>query len=211
MTFITFEGGEGSGKSTQSKLLEQSFKNAKIDVVLTREPGGTVSAEKIRNLIVDNDRGSMHPITELLLINAARYEHSVDLIMPSVKAGKVVICDRYVDSTMAYQGFGLKLGKKVPAIIHNYTMPGISPDLTFILDIEPRVGIARSKQTSEVNHYENLDIEFHERVRNGYHEIAKMAPARCCLIDATQDILNIHKQIINVINDTINCNIKPSL
>jgi dTMP kinase len=200
MSFITLEGGEGAGKSTQCKLLADAFCKAGFDVVATREPGGVPSAEEIRKLLIDDDSPDFHPISELLLIAAARFEHVHKLIQPSLKAGSIVVCDRFVDSTMAYQGFGQKLGKKLPAIIHNYTLQGMSPDLTIILDIDPRYGIERSVKANKANKYERLSIEYHEKVRRGFQEIANMAPERCVIIDAQQGISNIHRQIIDIVN-----------
>ena len=200
MTFITFEGCEGSGKTTQAKLLENAYKKIGIDVISTREPGGTINAELIRNLIVDKDSPEWDPITELLLINAARYEHAKNLIIPSLKEGKTVLCDRFVDSTMAYQGFGRKIGKKLPALIHNFTMDGLSPDLTFILDIDPSEGRARVKDENK-NRFENFSIDFHTRVRRGFQEIAALAVARCILIDASLPAKDIHKIVISAIKE----------
>lgn len=209
MKFITFEGGEGSGKSTQAKLLNQAFSNNKIASILTREPGGTEGAEKIRNLLIDDKSPKWHPITELLLVNAARYEHAKNLIEPSIEQGKIVICDRFVDSTMAYQGFGHKIGKKLPALMHNFTMQGLSPDLTFILDIDPKIGLKRVHEKDN-NRFERLDIEFHERVRRGFNEIANLATERCVLIDASRNINLIHADIINFVNFKLQLKLKTA-
>jgi dTMP kinase len=199
MIFITFEGIEGSGKSTQTKKLAESFKAIDKEVVLTREPGGTELAEKIRNFIMETD--GFQPITELLLHNAARYEHVTNLIKPSLSAHKVVICDRYVDSTMAYQGYAMKVGKKLPALIHNFCMEGVTPNLTIILDLDPAIGLERSKSRGVQNRYESFDLEFHTRVRNAFLDIAKIAPSRCFVINAEMDIDSIHKEIIDLVND----------
>jgi len=199
MIFITFEGIEGSGKSTQAKLLAESVKSLGKEVVVTREPGGTPLAEKIREFILKNE--GFKPITELLLHNAARYEHVSSLIMPALQAKKIVICDRYVDSTMAYQGYAMKTGKKLPAIIHNLCMEGVSPNLTIILDLDPAKGLARSKSSGEQNRYEDFDLDFHSRVRNAFLDIAKIAPSRCMIIDATKDVKLIHREIIDIMND----------
>jgi dTMP kinase len=198
--FITFEGGEGSGKSTQAKLLFQALKQANIDSIHTREPGGTESAEAIRNMLL-HQKVNFHPMTELLLHNACRYEHVKDVITPALRNNKIVICDRFVDSTMAYQGYGHKLGKKYPATLHNLLMEGVAPDLTFIFDIDPEKGLSRAKAHGEFDNYENLDIDFHRRVRQGFLEIAAMAKNRCIIINSDQPIEIIHKQVIEIVNE----------
>jgi dTMP kinase len=206
MTFITLEGIEGSGKSTQAKLLAQAFQEADQETILTREPGGTELAEKIRDFILTNS--GFEPITEVLLHNAARYEHTVKLIEPSLKAGKVVICDRYVDSTMAYQGYAMKVGKKIPAIIHNICMEGVSPNITLIMDLDPEIAMARSLKRNNNNRYDLLGKDFHQRVRNGFLDIAKMASKRCIVIEADGDELSIHNEIIAIINLMLGLQIK---
>lgn len=209
MKFITFEGGEGSGKTTQSKLLEQALLNEKQQVVLTREPGGTKNAELIRNLLLSEDLVDLCPMTELLLINAARYEHVEKLILPALKDGKFIICDRFVDSTMAYQGFGHKLGKKIPALIHNLTMPNAAPELTFILDLDPKEGLSRSKKAKNDNRFEKMDISFHNKVRIAFQDLANLAIDRCVLLDATRSVSDLHKDIISHVNFRYGINLKP--
>ena len=207
MKFFTFEGGEGSGKSTQAKLLHQAFIEAKIDAILTREPGGTEAAEVIRDLLL-HSRTSFYPITELLLHNASRYEHAKEKIIPALRKKQIVICDRFVDSSMAYQGYGHKLGKKMPALLHNMLMEGLVPDITFILDIEPEKGLHRIK--NQHDNYEKLNLEFHQRVRNGFQEIANMAKDRCVVIDASNSVDKIHQQIISVVNAATGLNLKTT-
>lgn len=208
MRFFTFEGGEGSGKSTQAKLLHQSFEKAKVEVVITREPGGTESAEEIRNLLLHGD-SEFFPVTQLLLHNASRYEHAKLKIIPAINDKKIVICDRFVDSTMAYQGYGYKLGKKLPALLHNMVMEGLAPDLTFILDIDPAEGLKRAKDRAQHDNYEKLDLSFHTRVRNGFLDIAKMAQGRCVVIDANDDMSNIHHKIIEIVNECSDIKLQP--
>jgi dTMP kinase len=207
--FFTFEGGEGSGKSTQAKLLAKVFENNKIEAILTREPGGTESAEVIRNLLLHSE-AKFYPITELLLLNASRYEHAKSKIIPALRAKKMVVCDRFVDSTMAYQGYGHKLGKKMPALLHNVLMEGLVPDITFVLDIDPKEGLLRASVKSEHDNYEKLDLDFHNRVRNGFLEIANMAKDRCVLIQSGRNIFDIHQEIVNVVNTAAELDLKPA-
>jgi dTMP kinase len=209
MIFITFEGIEGSGKSTQAKMLAKAFEAVGKEVLLTREPGGTELAEKIRTFIMDNH--DFKPMTELLLHNAARYEHIANVIAPALKAQKIVICDRFVDSTMAYQGYAMKLGKKLPAILHNFCMENTSPNLTFILDLEAEIGLERSKKRGTQNRYEDFDLEFHRRVRNGFLDIAKLAPSRCFVINALRDISAMHTDVISIIQELFDFKIAPVL
>lgn len=206
--FFTFEGCEGSGKSTQAKLLHQAFEHAKIDAILTREPGGSEAAEEIRNLLL-HGKTSFYPITELLLHNASRYEHAKAKIIPALRNKQIVICDRFVDSTMAYQGYGHKLGKKFPAMLHNMFMEGLAPDLTFLLDIEPERGLSRATAHGDFDNYEKLDLDFHRRVREGFLEIAAMAPNRCIVISSNNKIVDIHHKIIEIVNAAGKFNLKP--
>ena len=207
--FFTFEGGEGSGKSTQSKLLKQAFEQAGIESILTREPGGTESAEAIRELLL-HGKVKFYPITEILLHNAARFEHAKTQIIPALKNNQIIICDRFVDSTVAYQGYGHKVGKKIPALLHNLLMEGLIPDFTFVLDINPKIGLQRARSLAEHDNYEKLDMEFHQRVRDGFLEIASRAENRCVVIDAMQDVITIHQKIIKKIN-ALGFNLKAQL
>jgi len=200
--FFTFEGGEGSGKSTQAKLLQQAFEESGIESIFTREPGGTENAEIIRDLLL-HSKADFYPITQLLLHNASRYEHVKDKIIPALRQGKVVVCDRFVDSTMAYQGYGHKLGKKFPALLHNMFMENVIPNLTFILDIDPKIGLERAKSRNQLDNYEKLDFSFHTRVREGFLEIAKNAPNRCVVISADDSSKAIHQRIIEIINTAL--------
>lgn len=197
--FITFEGGEGSGKSTQAKLLHKALMNANHEAILTREPGGTDASEVIREILI-NGKVNFYPISQLLLHNVSRYEHAKDKIIPALKDNKIVVCDRFVDSTMAYQGYGMRLGRKTPAMLHNLLMEGLAPDLTFILDVDPIEGLRRANENKQNNNYEKLGVDFHKRVREGFLEIAKLAQTRCIVINAENSIENIHKEIIEHIN-----------
>ena len=206
--FITLEGGEGTGKSTQVKLLQQALSSAGVDAVITREPGGTDQAERIRNLLIQRDAGHFDALTEALLMMSARREHLVNKIWPSIEQGKWVISDRFADSTRAFQGYGMGLGQDVIEKIYDLIAGDFQPDLTFIFDIDPEVGLKRSlkqltattnKTESTEDRYERMDLPFHQRLRKGFLETAKKFPERCVIIDATQDIQAIHRQVLKVI------------
>ncbi|WP_010298185.1 dTMP kinase [Candidatus Odyssella thessalonicensis] len=198
--FITFEGGEGTGKSTQCQLLADYLRQQGYEVILTREPGGTDGAELIRALLVSGDVNRWSGVTEALLLNAARVDHWEKVISPALNRGAWVICDRFADSTIAYQGFGRGLDIDFLWNLHNSVLPGVQPDLTFVFDLDPAIGINRalSRRTSEVR-FEKMDIEFHNRMRHGYLEIAKNHPQRCRLVDAGQDINTIHHHLQQMI------------
>ncbi|MGL9718029.1 MAG: dTMP kinase [Wolbachia sp.] len=175
--FITFEGIDGSGKTTQSELLANHFKQIRGEnnVILTREPGGTDFAEKVREILLKDD---VDPISELLLLISMRYEHVKKLILPAIKKGKIVICDRFIDSTIAYQGYGLGVDLKLIEDLHELVKIK-RPDITFILDIDVQVGLSRAK---DKNKYEEMNINFYDKVRKGFQEIALKEPDRCSVI-----------------------------
>jgi dTMP kinase len=195
--FITFEGGEGTGKSTQCQLLAEYLRLKGHSVIITREPGGTDGAELIRALLVSGDVNRWSGITEALLLNAARVDHWEKVIKPALDSGTWVICDRFADSTIAYQGYGRGLDIDFLRNLHESVLPGVWPDLTFIFDLDPEIGISRalSRHTSEIR-FEKLDISFHKNMRSGYLEIARSFPERCRIIDASQDIQTVHGQIV---------------
>ena len=191
--FITLEGGEGSGKSTQIKALATALHGQGYDVVTTREPGGTPEAEKIRNLLVMRDGGNWTPMAEILLLFAARQMHVENLIKPALAAGKIVISDRFTDSTRAYQCYGHGVPLDVLEGVNKLSLKGFGPDLTFILDLPVDAGLARAgrrlkNDSSQEDRFENLDMSFHERLRNGFLSIARNDPARCVVVDATQSV-----------------------
>lgn len=195
--FITFEGGEGSGKSTQSRKLLEVLQQRDIPVIHTREPGGTEGAEAIRKLLVEGPADKWDRETEILLHMAARRDHTEKLVKPALNEGKVVICDRYIDSTTSYQGYGHGLPFQAIDTLRRFTIGNFAPNLTFILDIDVKDGIDRAgKRNSIENRYESMALEFHERVRQGFLTLAEQEPERCVLLDATQGIDEIHQQII---------------
>ena len=202
--FITFEGGEGGGKSTQSRLLKEALEKNGITVIHTREPGGTEGAEQIRELLVKGDASRWDAITETLMHMAARRDHTEKQIKPLLAEGKTVICDRFFDSTLAYQGYGHGLGAELVTMLHHLTIGTLKPDITFILDIDPEQGIARahSRKDSD-NRYESMKMAFHKRVREGFLAVSRSEPHRCHVIDATQGIEDIHRQIMARVLNTI--------
>lgn len=204
--FITFEGGDGGGKSTQARRLRDYLVAAGRDVVLTREPGGTPEAEKVRSLIVNRDGGDWSPAAEMFLLFAARAMHVRDLIAPALAAGKVVICDRFTDSTRAYQGYAGGLALETVEAVKYVAIGDLEPDVTFILDLPAEVGLARSNRrladsgTGE-DRFEGKALAFHEKLRQGYLSIAAANPDRCRVIDARPDMDTVFAHICEVISD----------
>lgn len=194
--FITFEGIEGCGKSTQANLLYDFFTNKKIECVLTHEPGGTPISEKIRELLLDRKNVDMVPLTELFLYYASRSQHTFEVIKPALKAGKIVISDRYFDSTVAYQGEGRNIPKQKLIEVNNFATGGLIPQITFLFDIPAETGLKRIK---EMDRIESEDLEFHNRVRAAFLTIARDNPDRVKIIDGMQPIEDIHKEIVNIL------------
>lgn len=207
--FISFEGGEGSGKSTQLCLLASAFEKSGLPFLSTREPGGSDGAEKIRSLLVSGEVDSWDPLTETILFNAARADHINKLIKPAIVQGKTVICDRFLDSTIVYQGIGKGLGTDYIKNLHNMLFGNFMPDLTIILDIKPEDGLARAEKRSDnENRFEKLNIEFHKKIRAGFLKIAEMEEGRCVVLDANQDADKLHKQIIETIRARCGINLQ---
>ncbi len=197
--FITLEGPDGSGKSTQINLLKKHFNQVGRDVILTREPGGTIISEKIREVILDNDHTEMGYVTEALLYAAARAQHVEEVIIPALTEGKIIICDRFVDSSYVYQGIGRGLGDVVKTI-NDIAIKGYMPDITFLFKLDPAVG--KSRITSN----DRLDMEsiaYHEKVYQAYIELEKIDPTRIKAIDASKSIEEVHQQIITYIDTLI--------
>lgn len=202
--FITFEGGEGGGKSTQSALLAEHLRKQGIHCIQTREPGGTEGAEAIRNLLVTGDTNRWDPMTELLLHFAARRDHVEKRIKPALAEGTWVICDRFIDSTFAYQGYGHGSGVAFVETMHRLVIGDFMPDLTFILDVPPSTGIARTKvRQGNENRYERMAGTFHERVRLGFLAVATKYPERCAVVDATQPIAPIQETIVKTLKERL--------
>ena len=195
--FVTFEGPEGSGKTTIINMLTDYLVEQGIEVVHTREPGGSAIAEQIRDVILDKNNTTMDPRTEALLFAASRRQHLVEKVIPALKAGKVVICDRFIDSSLAYQGKGRNLGIDNVYDINLFATDGLLPDLTLLFDIDVEKGLERvfKDKDREVNRLDVAKVEFHKLVRSGYLEVAKKYPERIKIIDAS-------KSVEEVFNDT---------
>jgi dTMP kinase len=183
--FITFEGGEGAGKTTQVRLLAEALRGAGLDVVETREPGGSPGAEQIRELLIHGPSERWEPLTEALLHFAARAEHLRNRVNPALDAGSWVLSDRFTDSTMAYQGYGLGLGREPVEDLRRLVVGALDPDLTLILDLPVAEGLGRAAGRRDGGErYERVGQDFHERLREGFLDIARREPGRCVVIDA---------------------------
>ena len=200
--FITFEGGEGTGKSTQIKMFADYLEKQGYSVLLTREPGGSPGAEEIRSLLLKGDANKWDKITEIFLFFAARRDHLTKKIWPALEKGQIVLSDRFADSTLAYQGYGYGYDPKMIEIIQNAykcVAGDFKPDMTFILDIDPEIGLKRSLARSgntEVR-FEGMDFKFHQNLREAFLKIAYDNPERCKIINANQTIEQVHQNIIN--------------
>ena len=202
--FITFEGGDGSGKSTQVNLLKDYLDNLNFETIKTREPGGTPSAEILRDLLTTGEVGKWTPMSEALLMWASRYEHLIQVIEPAINSGKNVICDRFYDSTYAYQGVAHNLGIDKMEKLKKIIIGDIEPDITFVLDIDPKVGLKRSlDRSNQENRFESYNIDFHNKIRSAFLEIAKKNKNRCVVVDASLNEQEINNLIITVIDNLI--------
>lgn len=196
--FITFEGADGCGKTTQMKLLTEYLEQNGIDVVLTREPGGKGLGEKVREILL-NYEGPVSDRCESFLFLADRAQNIDIIVNPAVKEGKIVLCDRHIDSTVAYQGYGRGLDIERINMLNDIATNGQKPDLTFVFDIDVETSMKRVG--TQKDRMESAGIEFHNRVRNGYLELAKLEPQRIKVIDATKSIDEIHKEVISLISN----------
>ncbi len=195
--YITFEGGEGAGKSTQARHLAEYLRQQGHKVLLTREPGGSAGAELIRNLLVTGEDDRWCPETEVLLMYAARADHWKKQILPALQQGQWVLCDRFADSTVAYQGYGRGVNLNFLKELYKQIIGDYYPDRTYIFDLSPALGLERAKQrfrqqegeiAVKESRFESLDLEFHQRVYKGFLEIAEQNPGRCVRVDATLPI-----------------------
>ena len=201
--FITFEGGEGCGKSTILKAIKERLESEGVSVVLTREPGGTPIAEQIRNVILDKANTAMDGRTEALLYAASRRQHLVEKIWPALQEGKTVLCDRYLDSSLAYQGGARGLGIDEVLSINLFATEGTYPDLTLLFDLEPEQGLARiaANQNREVNRLDLEKLDFHHQVRNNFLALAKRYPDRYVIIDASQPLADVIEDAYKAIKE----------
>ena len=197
--FITLEGGEGAGKSTQVLRLAAKLREQGRDVVMTREPGGAPGAEAIRSLLVDGAVDRWDPMTEALLHFAARRNHLETTIKPALAAGKWVISDRFADSTMAYQGIVQGLGRDAVRTLYDLAVGGLAPDLTLVLDLPVDIGLKRAGARGGEDRYERMGTAFHERLRDAFLEIVRDNPERCVLIDATGSEDEVAGLILNAV------------
>ena len=198
--FITLEGGEGAGKSTQIRLLADALAACGKDVVVTREPGGSKGAEEIRALLVSGETGRWGPVTEALLHTAARRDHLERTVWPALAAGRWVVCDRFFDSTMAYQGYGLGLGRDLIGALQATALGDFRPDLTLILDLPVESGLARANaRRGGEDRYERMDLDFHRRLRDGFLDIAAREPERCAVIDASHPVEAVQASVLDTV------------
>ena len=209
--FISFEGIEGSGKTTQAKHTVRFLQDKGHDCVITREPGGTRIGEKIRAILLDPLSKDMDPLTELLLYTADRAQHIKEYILPLLSDGKIVLCDRYYDATMAYQGFARGLNIGLIEKIHKLLFENLKPDITLLLDLPPEIGLERAwkqinngNRVSQETRFEEERLSFHKRVRAGYLELSRLEPERFRVIDASKDAHEIREEIIKILDAEIN-------
>ncbi|MCB8820779.1 dTMP kinase [Microvirga rosea] len=198
--FITFEGGEGAGKSTQIERLQRRLSGLDFKVIATREPGGSPQAEKIRSFILGGEAKHMGPFAEALLFTAARIDHIDTVIIPALANGVHVLCDRFADSTKVYQGISGQVSRSLIESLEQVALKSLRPDMTFILDLPAEIGLSRAGERQagkgeRADRFEQEDIAFHRALREGFLAIAKEAPDRCVVIDATQDPDDVERAI----------------
>ena len=204
--FISFEGGEGLGKSTQIDLLSKDLINSQFKVVSTREPGGTKEAEELRKFIVTGNKNAWDPFSESLLFNAIRREHVNKIILPAIKNGTVVLCDRFIDSTIVYQGLVGKVSEKDLLVLHKKYCYNLYPDITFFLNLSPQKGLKRTLKRQNIveNRFENLGLNYHQKILNGFDTLQKRNPNRIIMINAdnTKDVVSneIRSYVKKIIN-----------
>ena len=204
--FITFEGGEGCGKSTQIAALKARLEDMGKTVVQTREPGGTALGESVRNLLQYDDAGQgMSPEAELLLFAASRAQHVRELIVPAIAEGQIVLCDRFLDSTTVYQGVARAIDSKKVDTINQFAIGDTMPDLTILIDLPPEIGLARvhARSDGQLDRMENEAIEFFQAVRQGYLDLAKSEPKRFLVLDGSQSVEKLETQIWQRVGATL--------
>lgn len=206
--FITLEGPDGSGKTTIAKMIVENLVNRGYEVVFTREPGGISISEQIRDIILNKENTEMDGRTEALLYAASRRQHIAQKIIPALKENKIVICDRFVDSSLAYQGVGRDIGIDEVMSINQFAIDNVMPKLTIYFDVSPEIGIERinANKNREVNRLDLEKMAFHSKVRNGYLEVAKRFPNRIKKIDASLSINEVYAEAIKLIDEALENN-----
>ena len=201
--FISVEGTDGAGKSTQIDLLLKHLKDKGVDVVFTREPGGTYISEKIRKIILDTDNEGMTDECEALLYAASRAQHVREKIIPAINEGKTVICDRYVDSSIVYQGVARGLGTAEVKAINDFAIGGVMPDMTLFFDLTVEESVKRKKDMGKLDRIEKESVDFHKKIYDGYIALAEANPDRIKRIDASKSIDEVHKQVLKALEGLI--------
>ena len=206
--FISFEGGEGVGKSTQIELLKSYFLKKNINVISTREPGGTEEGELIRKFLVSGDKRSWDPYSELLLFNALRREHINKIINPALENGNIVLCDRFVDSTFIYQGVAGSINEEFLLSLHKTFCYNLFPDITFFLSLDPELGLERAKfrNNNSENRFEKMGLLYHQKIQNGFRVLSKKYNKRFVEIEAEQTIEQISQKINHHLTSIIKSN-----
>jgi len=199
--FITLEGPDGSGKTTQMDLLEAALRKEGLDLIRTREPGGTLISEKIRDMVLDPACSEMCDRAEALLYAAARAQHLHEKILPALNAGKIVLCDRFVDSSLVYQGIGRNLGVETIAELNRFATGGVLPDLTIVIQIDYEEGLRRKalQRNGELDRLEQQKDDFHRKVHEGFAELKKYSPARVVQIDGSGSCEEVHAQVMETV------------
>lgn len=197
--FITFEGSEGSGKTSQILPLERALKEAGYNILTTREPGGTPIGDRVREILFDFKNTDMHPRTEILLFQASRAQHVEQIIKPFLEKGGIVICDRYADSTLAYQGYGYQQDIEQLRKLVNFATCGLRPDLTIFVDVDVEVGLRRRVLAGKLNRLDAYTVAFYERVRQGYYELLRLDPERWVVINGNRSFEQVRVDIYQVV------------
>jgi len=207
--FVTFEGIEGCGKTTQISRLAQQLREQQLPVVVTREPGGCDIADQIRTILLDSANSAITSECELLLYAAARAQHISEIIKPAIEQGSIVLCDRFCDATVAYQGHGRKLGVDKITYLNNYACQGISPQLTLLLDLDVTTGLTRARQRNAQDHLQDEDrfeaesLEFHQRIRDAYLDLSRREKQRIKVVDASGDQNSVFERLMNTITPVL--------
>ncbi|UFJ40516.1 dTMP kinase [Brevibacillus humidisoli] len=194
--FITFEGPDGAGKTTQVEAFSRGLRQKGYDVLVTREPGGTPISDKIRSLLLDPAHTEMTDATEVLLYAASRAQHVQEKVIPALQSGRIVVCDRFVDASIAYQGYGLGLPVDIIAEINRFATAGLKPDRTYLLDLSVSEGRSRLGRRDGLDRIEQKGEDYHQRVRDGFQHIARQHPERIRLVDADRSIDEVHEEIM---------------